>query len=306
MDNHFLDEGVARDIDVRISKILKDLGNPPPPLSLGEVRELLRLDLHYYSANNMGIFSETIHRLKVAGKQILERPGRLWDAIKSLNLKALWAPDRRRILIDSELPNTKKRWGEAHEIGHSLLPWHEAVLHGDPSRTLSLSCEEQIEGEANYAAGRLLFMQNKFEERILSSQLSFSLVKNLSKEFANSITSTLWRAVECYDGPAFGMVSAHPTLGSDSDSIRYFVRSRSFKNRFPTVREKNTMPQVRQLCRSGRGPIGNGEIEFQDATGGRAVFGVEVFFNGHEALTIGVYQRTTSPLVAMPGNSLPW
>ena len=153
MQISFLTERTERDIDRRVSKILKDLGDPDPPLRLEVVRELLRLDLAYYSSSDQGVLSETVHRLSVAGKQVFQRPGLLWEAVKKLDLKALWLPDRKRILIDKELPSKKQRWGEAHEIGHSILPWHEAAIHGDMKQTLSPTCEHQIEAEANFTAG---------------------------------------------------------------------------------------------------------------------------------------------------------
>jgi Zn-dependent peptidase ImmA (M78 family) len=82
-------------------------------------------------------------------------------------------PDRKRILIDKDLPSAKQRWGEAHEIGHSILPWHDVVMPGDKKRTLSLACEQQVESEANFAAGRLLFLQEQFTGRLRSNPLIF-------------------------------------------------------------------------------------------------------------------------------------
>ena len=31
-------------------------------------------------------------------------------------------------------PKLKHRWNEAHEVGHSIIPWHKAYLHGDRAR----------------------------------------------------------------------------------------------------------------------------------------------------------------------------
>ena len=124
MRNTLLSIRTARDIDAQIDKILRDLGDPEPPLSLDLVRELLRLDRNYYSSTDDGVLREVSHRLLVAGKQILARPTILFDAIRKFELKALFLPDRKRILIDSTLPDAKQRWSEAHEIGHSVIPWH--------------------------------------------------------------------------------------------------------------------------------------------------------------------------------------
>ena len=305
MQNCYLDERTARDIDKRITKILNDLDNPEPPLRLEQVRELLKLDFGFYSSSDTGAIAETIHRLKVAGKQVISRPSLLIDAIKKWELKALWIPDRKRILLDSEQPTAKQRWGEAHEIGHSVLPWHDAVMHGDMKRTLSLACEEQVESEANFAAGRLLFLQDAFLEHVRSSPLTFESVKALSKVFGNTITSTLWRAVESCDGAAFGMVSQHPKYELAAEPLRYFVRSKKFCDLFPGVSAMQVFRALQTFCFGNRGPIGNSEVHFVDLRGEKHVFFVEVFFNGYEALALGSYQEPKSRTTGKKPGTVP-
>lgn len=292
MQNVFLDERTRRDIDKRVAKVLKDLGRPEPPLRLGVVRELLELDRAYYSSSDDGMLRETVHRLKVAGKQVIRRPLLLLDVVRKVDLKALWVPDRKRILIDSELPSPKQRWGEAHEIGHSILPWHEAVMHGDKQRTLSFTCHEQIEAEANFAAGRLLFLQEAFDERVRSEPLTFDQVKKLGREFGNTMTSTLWRTVESVEEPLFGMVSEHPRRASceAEKAVRYFLRSKGFAAQFSGVTAVEVFESLQGFCYGNRGPIGSDEVLFRDANGQRHVFFVETFFNHHQALTLGVHR----------------
>lgn len=134
-------ERESLDIDKQVEKIIRGLGNPNPPVVLADVRELLRLDLGYYSSKDDGLLRETISRLKVATNQFWYRPSILLDAIKKRDLKALYVPDGKRILLDKELPQLKQRWGEGHEICHSIIPWHASYLHGDQSHTLSMGCE---------------------------------------------------------------------------------------------------------------------------------------------------------------------
>jgi hypothetical protein len=267
------------------------------------VRDLLELDKGFYSATDGGALQETVHRLKLAGKQVIKRPGLLFDVVKKLDLKALWLPDRKRILLDSDLPPVKQRWGEAHEIGHSLIPWHEMVMHGDMKRTLSLTCQEQIEAEANYAAGRMLFLQGAFQERLLSSPVSFDRVKALGKEFGNTITSTLWRTVESQELPAFGLVSRHPhhETSAAKEDIRYFLRSPRFSVQFPHITGEAVLKRLADFCRGGRGPIGSSELVIPDINRDQHVFFVETFFNSHDALTLGLYRRTRAPVIAAAG-----
>lgn len=72
---------LKREIDAITDKILRELGYPEPPLKLEDVRELLKLDLAYFSTEQDGLFRSTVSRLKRAGKQLMSRPGLLGDAI---------------------------------------------------------------------------------------------------------------------------------------------------------------------------------------------------------------------------------
>lgn len=288
-----LTENEAAEIDAQVAKVLRGLGNPEPPLRLEEVRELLELDRKFYSSTNTDYVSETISRIRIAGKQIRLRPTILWDAIRKRDLKALWIPDRKRILIDDTLPKLKWRWFEGHEIGHSIIPWHEDMLHGDDKRTLTPSAEQQLEAEANYASGRLLFLQEKFDERLLSGPLEYASIDKLAKEFQNTKTTTLWRAVEAIDSPAFGLVTQHPARQQDPEKplVRYFVRSSIFVERFPRVAKQFLFDKLRPVCRGGGGPIGQTDVVLIDANGQQHVFHMEAFHNGYETLTLGVYRQ---------------
>lgn len=83
-------------------------------------------------------------------------------------------------------------------------------MHGDNALTLSPDCHEQLEAEANYGAGRLLFFQDHFLEFARSSPPTFKLVEEAHKRFGNTLTSCLWRLVEALDVPPVGVVSQHP------------------------------------------------------------------------------------------------
>jgi hypothetical protein len=117
------------------------------------------------------------------------RPSILRDAVRSLSLKVLYLPDQKRILLDRNLPLIKHRWNEAHEIGHDLIPWHSGMMLGDTEQTLTPTCHEIIEAEANYAAGQFLFMADRFRAEAAASTPSLEV-------FGNTVTSTLWRFVE--------------------------------------------------------------------------------------------------------------
>ena len=133
MKSILIDGHEAEDIGSQVQKILSGLGNPKPPLRVDDALELLRLDRGYYSSANQGAIREYVSRMMVAGKQLIKRPTLLLDVIKKARLSALWLPDRKRILIDESIPKLKHRWNEAHEIGHSIIPWHQDTCSGTMS-----------------------------------------------------------------------------------------------------------------------------------------------------------------------------
>lgn len=235
-------------------------------------------------------------RAKVAGKQLILRPTLILDAVRKWDLKALYVPDPRRILIDQEQFEPKWRWNEAHETIHSVVPWRQSLMHGDSLYTLSPSCHEDIEAEANYGAGRLLFLQDRFDTFARDSATSFDTVKAASKLFKNTMTSCLWRLIECLDNPAAAVVSQHPRYSDDkfnaAKPCRYFIRSRPFAARFEAFTELAVFEKIRSYCKwNKRGPLGGEEVALTDDRGEEHVFAFETFHNSHEALTLITYVR---------------
>lgn len=298
------------DIDKRIDRVLRGLGNPEPPLRLEDIRELLKLDFGFYSAEDPGLAREAISRIRVGAIQVFSRPSLIIDAIRSFSLKALYLPDRKRILLDRDVPKLKYRWNEAHEIGHSLLPWHEEMMHGDNEHTLSKKCMEHVEAEANFAAGRLLFLQDRFAEEARSRAIDIDSVKRLKSAYGNTLSSTLWRFVECVgvDTPVVGMMSCHPHVkrrpaefGFET-AVRHFIQSSAFQARFSKVGEVDLFRAISSYCGSqSGGPLGGAELVLNDDNGSRHRFYFETFFNRHDALTLGVYLAEESFSIAVGG-----
>jgi hypothetical protein len=304
--NVYLKDKTAVDIDGQVAKLLKDLGNPEPPLSLDVVRAVLELDREYYSSGNDGALREFIHTIKMAGKGLITEPTRIVEVVRKFDLKALWLPDQDRILLDQSLPVLKHRWVEAHEIGHSIIPWHKLLTLGDDKQTLLPVCHAQLEDQANFAAGRLLFLRDRFERQAKDSAPSIKLVRHLGGCFGNTITSTLWRFVELLDAPAVGMVTVHPRrLPEDFDPAepcRYFVRSRTFAQRFAKTSEISVFAMVQGYCGyQNGGPLGSTELLLTDDAGGDHVFYFETFYNTHEALTFGIYRGKRAAMVSVAG-----
>lgn len=300
MKNIQIKARTVADIDAQVAKILRGLGTPEPPIDLRLVRELLKLDRAYYSTADDSALRETVNKLTVAGLQVLKRPTLLLDAVRSLSLKALYLPDQKRILLDQDLPPLKHRWNEAHEVGHDIIPWHAGMMMGDSEKELTPWCHAQMEAEANYAAGQILFMAERFVEEAGASAPTLAMVRELNGKFGNTITSTLWRYVEQVrpDLPMVGLVTGHPHQSrrkaefNPAEPCRYCVQSPSFIRRFGAVTEIDLFRRIASYCGAQRGGrLGEAEILLMDAAQTRHLFRFETFFNRYEALTLGVWVR---------------
>jgi hypothetical protein len=241
-----------------------------------------------------------VSRLTVAGLQVLKRPTLLADAVRKLSLKALYLPDQKRILLDNDLPPIKHRWNEAHEIGHDIIPWHAGMMLGDSEKELTPTCHAQMEAEANFAAGQLLFLNERFACEARSSAPSLDLVRQLNGTFGNTITSTLWRFVEQAhpELPMIGLVSGHPHFSRRKSSFdpqnpcRYTIQSPAFATRFGHLTEVQLFQRVTRYCGAQRGgTLGTDEVLLQDTAGEQHVFDFETFFNAYEALTLGIWRK---------------
>jgi hypothetical protein len=294
--NRFLEARTARDIDALVTKILRDLGQPTSPIDLAEVRELLKLDRQYYSSTEDGLLKEMVSKVKVAGRQIIARPTLILEVVRKFDLKPFWVPDRKRIMVDKSQPELKWRWNETHEIIHSVVPWHAGAMMGDTEYTLTPGGHEQVEAEANYGAGRLLFLQGLFDEYVRSSRVSFDLVQDAKKQFGNTLTTTFWRLVETLDIPALGVIGKHPHHDrreiDPTQPFRYFVGSRRFLEEFSSVTEADAFAMVKSYCSwKKRGPLGQKELILADDNGDEHLFLFETFCNSYDVFTLITHIR---------------
>jgi len=287
----------ASEISEIVGRILRDLGNPEPPLSLQDVRELLKINLKYYSSTEPSVTQELMHKAALIwNKDVKGVLRHLSSAIHKTKFSAFWSPANRNILIDKEVPDAKHRWIEAHEITHSFTSWHADYLLGDTLQTLDPACHALIEGEANYGAGRLLFLQDRFAQEARDTDLSFNKIKFFADRYGNTIQSTLWRMVEERNPgiPMFGMVSIHPRypeIGKHDgpDPWRYFIRSLGFRNQFGNVTPGQAYLLIKRKAGwKKRGPIFDGAGFLVDQNGDRREFRIESFSNSHALLSYGV------------------
>ncbi len=296
--NRFISATTAADIDGRVARLLRGIGNPDPPLQLENVRAALKLDREFYTADDPSIAREVISRIRVGAIQTYRRPMLLIEAIRKSSLKALYLPDRKLILLDDTLPKKKHRWNEAHEISHGLLPWHAVIMLGDNTYTLSRDCHEQVEAEANFAAARLLFLRDRFTEKACSLTPSIKSVQKLHGIFGNTLSTTLYSLVGAAgkELPLVGMITDHPHVSQRSNAFdplnpcRHFIQSPAFARMFKRTSEARLFTAIASYCgRQSGGPLGEDELVLIDDNDDRHCFFFETFYNRYDALTLGRY-----------------
>jgi hypothetical protein len=253
-----------RDIRAQVDRILRDLSHPEPPLNLADVLDLLKIDLQFYSSTDPGLVSEFAHRFRVFARKSLPDIGKhLLAALSKSKLCAFWVPESSKIMIDADEPQLRHRWIEAHEITHSITPWHRHFLLGDNKETLLPECRAALEAEANYGASRLLFLQDRFSAEARDLSLTFTSIKQMAQRYRNSIQSTFWRMIEDRDpeSPTFGVISVHPhhpMVGQHDGGQpwRYFIRSTAFRKQFPSVSATDAYAAIlRHASRRKTGPV---------------------------------------------------
>src|ERR1035441_6058008 len=165
------------------------------------------------------------------------------------------------------------------------------MMLGDDKQTLLPLCHEQMEAEANYAAGQLIFLSTRFRTEALDHLPTIDNVKKLASAYGNTATSTLWRFVEeaHRDLPMFALVTGHPHIACRESSFdpnnpcRYYIQSPAFRLRFGQYSDVDMFALITTYCGAQRGGLlGQGERLLADANGTVHRFDCQTFFNRYE------------------------
>jgi hypothetical protein len=304
-DNQYqIDPFSAQEIDDAVDRILRDLGNPEPPLRLEDVRELLKLDLSYYSKTDLNLLDEISHQVIMAGNAIMSNAKRMFDVVSKVGLRGILLPSERQIFIDDDVADLKKRFLIGHEIAHDFIPWHKPLMMGDNDETISPSCHHEMEAEANYGSRRLIFLGDRFAAEWRDSNgFDWKRAGASGKAFGNTLTTTLWQIVHTSpaETPALGMMSAHPRhhgfcARAGEGNVAYFFGSERFNQQFSNVTKEAVFSEICQYVGfNKRGPLGSSVQVLTDVNGDAFDFEFSSFCNGYDVLThaamVGPHKR---------------
>lgn len=83
--------------------------------------------------------------------------------------------EKPQILINSNSPDTRRKFTLAHELGHIIIPWHTGTIVSHLGKTEANAEYRKMESEANQFAAELLLPSSWIREK----EDNFSSVENL-------------------------------------------------------------------------------------------------------------------------------
>jgi len=286
-----LDGKTASEIKRRVERLLREMGVKEPPLNLEDVMDHLSVDHSYYDLEDPTLIRDFWHKLKVGASKV-------HSVMKRIDLKAIWLPDSRHIIVDHSVPNPKRKWVNAHEVTHSIIPTHREFFLGDTAETLDPDYHEMLEAEANSGASELIFIGKRFTLDGLDCRRQFESIQLLRKTYQNTLATTLRRFVQyTHDIPMVGVISRPwwdegPEYGASR--CRYFLPSPRFESQFSGVRPQDVVEFINSHTSKKRGgPIGSGIIPLKDDNQETHSFLCESFFNSYDVLTLITHLKKT-------------
>ncbi len=125
--------------------------------------------------------------------------------------------------VDLSQPVGRRRFIQAHETGHRLIPWHESSHRLDDEARLFRDTEDELEDEANLAGTLLVFQGGRFHAQALDYENSIRTPILLAEEFGASYHASIRYYVEHHPEPIALVIAVrgrgsaqrhHPPSGS--------------------------------------------------------------------------------------------
>ncbi|MBR2184295.1 MAG: ImmA/IrrE family metallo-endopeptidase [Prevotella sp.] len=137
------------------------------------------------------------------------------------------------ITVNSNLTYVpRKRFTIAHELGHYILGHNRKEVAHDNQASTEFYKSGSQETEANQFASELLMPTSVFLEYIEGERFSPRLMHDLAEEFKTSVTSVVYKYLEC---------GSHPiaVFYSYKNKIKYWKKSADYRR---MVKDLNNLP----------------------------------------------------------------
>jgi len=106
--------------------------------------------------------------------------------------------------------------------------------------------------------------------------------------------------------PVVGLMTCHPhpsrqtSIKKSIAPCKHFIQSTAFKAQFAKQTEQGIFEAIRRYCGSQRGGfLGRSELILVDDNDIAHRFAFETFYNGYDALTLGVHLKLEPALIAV-------
>lgn len=258
-----------------------------------------------------GVYPTPLHEVGAVAAQINEivdisdvpadlaahKPRRLARLLGLIGFKS------RTVFLDRSMSSARQHWATGHEVGHGILPWHEAVAQFDDDARLFRDTREELEREANLAAAYLIFQGNRFVERATDYRLSITTPLALAEDVGASLHATIRYYVESHPEPVALLIAGiYPRV--EGLPIWCSVQSAAFLERFGPISASitNGLPLsgdklptgLQDAIRTSRA-LGAGEQSSQvmlcDRNGEWVKMLAEAFSNGHNQFVMFTPKR---------------
>jgi transcriptional regulator with XRE-family HTH domain len=219
LDGHLSDDDRAR-IRGNVLATLRRadvLGEIPTPLP--QVMEVSNL----VAAGEIALEPELQRKLRSRFGDLVDRAlARLLGAIRF---------DSREVYVKHDLFWLKRRFVQAHEVGHDILPWHNKLYAFlDDKTRLTPEFDDLYERQANQAAIELLAQGDRLRREADDSPITIDAIDLLGRRFQISTHATVRNVVEESKQEVAVAISHFGMYGKVMPAHLYC--SRSFEARF--------------------------------------------------------------------------
>lgn len=111
-------------------------------------------------------------------------------------VRAILSVRDNAVLISSDLPQTKRPFAKAHELGHSELEWHREIFYHCDEHDLSPSTRSKLEWEANTFAAEVLLPKPLLDNVFSQCDMTMDTVIWLKSIAGTSIACTAIQLVK--------------------------------------------------------------------------------------------------------------
>ncbi|MCW3492028.1 ImmA/IrrE family metallo-endopeptidase [Microbacterium sp. SSM24] len=200
----------------------------------------------------------------------------------------------RRYYVDASLTLDRRRFTEAHEIGHHTLPWHRLAYFADDYHTLATDTRDLLELEANLFSAEILFAGDRFNREADDWAPSLDVPLALNGRYQVSAAAAIRRYISDSSRPVAvvgtGMFSsasgALPIFeGITSQSVSFAKKYGPVRQMLPKALTPAIYPGISAIRPDKRGKIDACEMVLQ-TNRGAVRFAAEGFVNGRNGFIV--------------------